>query len=260
MMDSSTGDWQQHMRGLLGIILILTLPLIGSLALANDSGEPDARALLEAAVEHLQAAESFKLAITQTGEAYPLAISLDGVNTLPASLISADAQYIKPGELFLTANMRVFLSLWMHVYSLDESQWLSFPAGAPWIPLPAYEGFDVNRLMAADDGIELVVETLREARIIKAATDNESEDEDEDTAWTLSGLAEPAAVTGLLFGFVEPNEDVQLLARLSVEDGSFVALELTMLETVDQPGKAPTVWHIEFSDYDAERDFEPPSL
>ncbi len=242
------------MRFWLLIILALELLLGGGMASAEDADESQARALLEEAVAHLQAADSFTLSITQTGEPYPLAISLDGVNALPASLISAEAQYIKPGELFLSANLRMFLPVWLNVYALDERQWLSFPSGAPWLALPASDGFDVNNLMAADDGIQLVMENLREPRII-----DEAARIGENVFWELRGLAEPAGVSALLFGFIEPQDNVELVAHINAEDGRFASLELTMLETAEAEDKEPTVWRIQFGAYDEERDFEPPS-
>lgn len=246
-------DWLNPLR--IWILTTLALVLLaGGPILADDGGENEARALLEAAVAQLQAADSFKLAIAQTGEPYPLAISLDGFNSLPASLISADAHFIQPGELYISVNVRLFLSVWLNVYALAEKQWLSFPSGAPWRLLPPFEGFDVNRLMAADDGIQLVIDGLLAPRII-----DDPALIDDEMYWRLQGLAEPAGISALLFGFIEPQDHVELVAYIHAEDGRLASLELTMLETAGIEGVEATVWLLEFYDYDGERDFEPPS-
>lgn len=245
------------MRYPIPVILTLTLLLVsGVSALAQASKDADVgdpQALVDAAVDHLQAAESFKLTITQTGEPYPLALSFDGVNMLPASLQSAEAQYISPDELHISALVQLFIPLSLDIYSLGERQWLSFPSGAPWFQLPAFEDFDVNRLLAPGDGIEFVMDNLEEPHIIDAETPDEEEE-----VWTLGARAAGAGVSGLLFGFIEPQDDVDIVATISAADGRFAGLEITMLETVSDPDKEASVWHIRFHDYGGMRDFEPP--
>ena len=242
------------LRALIRIVALVSLALASIVVAAQDDEAPDASALLDAAVEHLQASDSFKLAITQTGEPYRLAISLDGVNSLPATLISADAQVISPGQLYVSANVKMFLSLWLDVYSLDQRQWISFPSGAPWLQLPAFEDFDVNRLLAEDTGMAYVMDNLQAPKILDdAVLVGELE------TWQITGIAAPEGVSSLLFGFIEPQEDVEIVAHLDANDSSFVSLVITMLETLEVNEDEPTVWHIQFSDYDAERDFEPPS-
>ena len=246
------------MRYPIRALLALAMLLIGggaSLSQQTDDADlVDPQALVDAAVDHLQAAESFKLAITQTGEPYPLALTFDGVNMLPASLQSAEAQYIRPDELHISALVQLFIPLSLDIFSLGEQQWLSFPSGAPWFQLPAFEDFDVNRLLAPGDGIEYVMDNLEELEILAAETP-----EEEETDWTLRARAAGAGVSGLLFGFIEPQDDVEILATITAADGRFAALDITMLETVGDAGKEPSVWHIVFHDYDEPRDFEAPA-
>lgn len=245
------------MRLRLFLILCLSLLTIsGALSLAQETDQTDApaaTALLDAAVDQLQAADSFKLAITQSGEPYPLSLTFDGVNMLPASLKSAEAQYISPDELHISALLQLFIPLSLDIYSLGEQQWLSFPSGAPWLQLPAFEGFDVNRLLAAGDGIEFVMDNLENPQIL----DDQAQDGDE-IAFQLQARAAGAGVSGLLFGFIEPQDDVEIVAGIDAADGRFASLDITMLETVGDPEIEPSVWHIQFSDYDEPRDFEPP--
>ncbi|MCY3779721.1 MAG: LppX_LprAFG lipoprotein [Chloroflexi bacterium] len=238
-------------------ILFLTLLLAPggqSLAQESEESEAQAQALLDAAVDRLQAADSFKLTITQTGEPYPLSLTFDGVNMLPATLQSAEAQYISPDELHISASVRLFIPLSLDIYSLGDRQWLSFPSGAPWLQQPAFEDFDVNRLLAPGDGIESVMADLQDPRI----TDDQALI-NEQPAWKLGARAAGAGVSGLLFGFIEPGDDVELVAYITANDGRFVVLEITMLETVGEPEVEPSVWRIQFSDYDGPRDFEAPS-
>lgn len=212
-----------------------------------------AETLLAAAVDHLQAADSFKLSIEQTGAAYPLALSFDGVNTLPATLTSAEAQYVSPNELHISALLHFFIPLALDIYSLDDRQWLSFPSGAPWNLLPAWEGFDTNRLLAAGDGIEYFMDSLQDPQLAPGDASP-----DEDALWQVRGRAPGAGVSGLLFGFIDPQADVAIRAFIRPEDGRFAALEITMLETLGAAETEPSVWRIRFHDYDAPADFDAP--
>ena len=94
------------------LVLILTCIVLlasVSLAMAQEARSSVPQELLDAAVDNLQSAESFKLAIKQTGEPYPLALSFDGVNLLPATLTGAEAQYVSPNELHISALLQLFI-------------------------------------------------------------------------------------------------------------------------------------------------------
>lgn len=237
------------------ISLVIALALFAGLggARAQEMPDPEPRDLLAAAVEQLQSAESFRLAIEQSGPAYPLALTFDGVNTLRATLDSAEAQVISPSELHISAHLRLIIPLALDIYARADQQWLSFPSGAPWIQLPAFDDFDVSRLLAPGDGIDKLMTDLQEPRI--AAEDLI----DERLAWHIQGTAAGDAVEILLFGFIEPQDDVEIDAYLTIEDGRLAMIEILMLETALDPELEPVVWRVKFYDYDAARGFDPPS-
>ncbi len=237
----------------IALIVAAAIFVRAGLSLAQEEEISAPQLLLNDAVAQLQSAESFRLAIEQSGEAYPLTLSFDGVNMLHATLESADAQVISPNELYISARLRLIIPLTMNIYARDDQQWLSFPGGAPWIPLPAFEGFDVSRLLAPGDGIEKVMTDLREPHFASAAL------VDGWPAWRIQATAPGDAVSGLLFGFINPIDDVEINAYLSVEDGRLALIEILMLETAHDPDLAPSVWRIQFYDYDAPRGFDPPA-
>ena len=210
--------------------------------------------LLDAAVEQLQSADSFRLAIEQSGAPYQLALTFDGVNMLPATLQSAEAQVVSPNELHISAHLHLVIPLSLEIYSRDDRQWLSFPSGAPWWQLPAFEDFDVSRLLAPDDGIDKVMTDLRDPQIFGSEALI-----DERFAWHIQALAAGDAVQGLLFGFIDPRDDVEIDAYITVDDGRLALIEILMLETAADPDAEPSVWHIRFFDYDAPRGFEAPA-
>jgi len=227
------------------LALLILLTLIYCMPLRAQT-MPNVQNMLENAVAELQSARSFRLSISQSGASYPLSITIDGINLIPATLQSADAQYISPNELHISAALHIFLTLTMDVYSLDDRQWISFPSGAPYFLLPAFQGFDVNRLLARDDGINRVTANLQGLEVVEM--------DDSDIAHLRARCA-GELVSGLLFGFIEPSDDVEIDFWLHA-DGRFAQIDLLMLETAPDD---PSRWHITFSDYDAPRDFTPPA-
>jgi len=233
--------------------IVVALLAVAGLSQAQKAEPSAPQLLLNDAIAQLQSAESFRLAIEQRGQPYPLSLSFDGVNTIEATLESADAQVISPDELYISARLRLIIPLTMDIYAQADRQWLSFPGGAPWIPLPAFEGFDVSRLLAPGDGIEKMMTELREPQITAAAL------VDQQPAWHIQATAAGDAVEGLLFGFINPVDDVEIDAYLTVDDGRLALIEILMLETASDPDAAPSVWRIRFYDYDAPRGFDPPA-
>lgn len=239
------------------LLMVMTAVFMVGSALfagAQDVIEAEQQALLDVAVEELRSSYSFRLAIEQSGVPYQLALTFDGVNMLPATLQSAEVQVISPNELHISARMRLIIPLSMEIYSRDDRQWLSFPSGAPWLQLPAFEGFDVSRLLAPDDGIDKVMTELRDPQF--AATEALI---DGQPAWHIQAFAAGDAVAGLLFGFIDPQDDVAVDAYITVETGRLALIEILMLETADHPDSEPSLWRIKFYDYDAPRVFDPPT-
>ncbi len=237
------------------IALLFALALLAYVAAAQDqeAPAPEPRALLEAAVEQLQAASSFRLAIEQSGEPYQLTLSFDGVNMLGAGLTQAEAQVISPNELYISASLRLIIPLSLAIYAQDDQQWLSFPRGAPWLELPAFEDFDISRLLSPGEGIDQVMTQLHDPQLAEAEALV-----DEQPAWHIQATAPGAAVEVLLFGLIEPTDDVEIDAYINLDDGRLALIEILMLETALDPDMDPTVWHIKFYDYDAPRGFDAP--
>ena len=241
------------MKNRITLIIAACLVFCAGFAGAQEMPRVEPQALLDAAVEQLQSADSFRLAIEQSGAPYQLALTFDGVNMLPATLQSAEAQVISPNELHISAHVHLIIPLSLDIYSRDDRQWLSFPSGAPWWQLPAFEDFDVSRLLAPDDGIDKVMTKLRDPKIV----DSEALVDDQ-LAWQIQATAAGDAVEGLLFGFIDPQDDVLIDAYITVADGRLALIEILMLETAGDPDVDPSVWHIRFFDYDAPRGFEAP--
>ncbi len=236
---------------LVGFCLMLTACDTGQ---ANRVELPeDPQAYLEDVVVNMQAVDTFRMTIEQTGPAYPLLLSFDGVNIVEAELKRGTAQFATPNELFINVTLKVGVTVSVDIYSLDDTQWASFPSGAPYYQLPPYPDFDISRLMADGDGMEYAMTNLENIEIL-----GEESLIDGTNVIHLQATASGEVVNGLLFDLIEPTGDVRVDAYINPEDDRFAQVIVTMLETVTDEDSEPSVWNIEFYDYNAPKDFNVP--
>ncbi len=213
----------------------------------------DPQAFLEEVVVNMQALDTFRMIVEQTGVSYPLLLSFDGVNVVRADLRRGVAQFIAPDELFINVTLRIGVVVSVDIYSLEEDQWASFPSGAPYYKLPPYEGFDIGRLMADEDGMEYAMTNLNDIEILGVETLIDGTD-----AIHVTATADGDVVLGLLFGLIEPQDDVKVDVYIDPVSKRFTLVEVTMLETVNDETDEPAVFRIEFYDFNDEKDFVAP--
>lgn len=236
---------------LIGLCLVLTA--CGGDQASRNELPSDPQALLEQIVKNMQATDSFRLTIEQLGAPYPLLLSFDGVNLVEAELRRGTAQFVAPNELFVTATLRIGVVVTVDIFSLDDKQWASFPSGAPWYRLPAFPDFDISKLMQDGHGMEHAMTNLEDIEVIGEETLI-----DGTNALHIQARASGEVVRGLLFGLIEPEADVQVDAYINTADSRFSLVEVTMLETATEDVEDPSVWRIEFYDYDEPKDFDVP--
>ena len=210
----------------------------------------DPQALLKTAVDAIQAADSFRMTIEQTGSPYPMRLSFDGVNMLTAELQRGAAQYVSPNELFIQVKLDIGVTAVIDLFSRGDHQWIRLVGGAPWLTLPVAEDFDISRLMARGDGLEYAMTHLNAPQIL-----GEAALIDGTQTFHIRATASGETVQGLLFGLLEPKGEVQIDVHIRTDSQHPALLEMTMPTADDAE---PAVWRIEFYDYDAPRDFEGP--
>lgn len=214
----------------------------------------DPQTYLEDVVVNMQAVDTFRMTIEQIGPAYPLLLSFDGVSIVEAELKRGTAQFATPNELFINVTLKIGVTVSVDIYSLDDTQWASFPSGAPYYKLPPYPDFDISRLMADGDGMEYAMTNLENIEILGEETLI-----DGSSAIHLKATAPGEVVQGLLFDLIEPEGDVQVDAYINPEDNRFSQVVVTMLETVTDDNEEPSIWRIEFFDYNDTKDFAVPA-
>ena len=158
-------DCEGHaLKNWIVLLFAAALMLCPVVSQAQAAPEAEPQTLLDGAVDALQSASSFRLGIEQTGAPYQLALTLDGVNMLPRHLKRRRSAGHQPGRAIHQRPCPPDPAARVDIYSRDDRQWLSFPSGAPWLQLPAFEGFDISRLLAPDDGIDKVMTNLSDAQ------------------------------------------------------------------------------------------------
>lgn len=237
---------------IVGLCLLLTACDTGGGSRVNLPEDP--QTFLEEIVVNMQALDTFRMTIEQVGLPYPLLLSFDGINNVQAELRRGIAQFVAPDELFINVTLRIGVAVSVDIYSLENEQWASFPSGAPYYKLPPYEGFDIKRLMADGDGLEYAMTNLQNIEIV--GVENLI---DGTEAIHIKSTADGEVVQGLLFDLIDPQDDVQVDAYIGTADNRFALVEVTMLETVTEDNPEPSVWRIEFYDYNAEKDFPVPN-
>ncbi len=234
-----------------GLCLLMTACDTGQAQREEVSIDP--QDLLGEVVENMQAIETFRMTLEQVGPPYPLLLSFDGTSIVEAELRRGTAQFVSPNELFINVNLRIGVVVTVDIYSRDDVQWASFPSGGPWYQLPPFPDFDISRLMAEDDGMEYAMANLVDIKVIGEETLI-----DGTTAIHIQANATGEVVRGLLFGLIEPEDDVQVDVFINPEDNRFALVEVTMLETLTEDSDEKSIWRIEFYDYNEAQDFEAP--
>jgi hypothetical protein len=236
---------------LAGLCLIITACDTGQSSRAEIPTDP--QALLEEVVANMQSIDTFRMTLEQTGAPYPLLLSFDGTSVIQAELRRGTAQFVSPNELFINVNLRIGVVVTVDIFSRDDTQWASFPSGAPWYQLPPFPDFDISKLMAKGDGMEYAMANLENINIIGEETLI-----DGTNALHIQADATGEVVRGLLFGLIEPEDDVQVDVYINTSDNRFALVEVTMLETTTEDNDERSVWRIEFYDYNAPQDFDAP--
>lgn len=236
---------------LIGLCLIVTACDTGQLSRTELPTDP--QTLLSEVVANMQAIDTFRMTLEQIGSPYPLLLAFDGENVIQAELRRGTAQFVSPNELFINVNLKILVVVSIDIFSRDDTQWASFPSGAPWYQLPPFPDFDISRLMAEGDGMEYAMANLEDIQVIGEETLI-----DGTNAIHIQANATGDVVRGLLFGLIEPEDDVQVDVYINTSDARFALLEVTMLETISEDNEEHSVWRIEFYDYNAPQDFEAP--
>jgi|GEM_PF-405999 len=255
---------QQSRRSLpliLGVIAIIAIVVIVLLLTGTPSPideelpAPEPVALLSEVIDNLQAVETFRLLIEQTGAVYPFFVSLDeGQSVVQASMRRGEAQFRQPNILYATVNLRVGMLpvIGVDLYAEGLNQW--FRLAGSWINFPIAEGFDPGELMSDDGGFSHALNQLNEVEYIGTETLI-----DGTQTWHVRGTAAGEVVNELLFGLLEvPQERVTVDVYVERQTNLPAVLAVTIPDTATEEEPEDSVWRIEVYDVNGEITYEAP--
>lgn len=242
--------------GIIAIVAVVVLLLIGTPPpIDEEPPAPEPVALLSEVIDNLQAVETFRLLIEQTGAVYPFFVSLDeGQSVVQASMRRGEAQFRQPNILYATVNLRVGMLpvIGVDLYAEGLNQW--FRLAGSWINFPIAEGFDPGELMSDDGGFSHALNQLNEVEYIGAETLI-----DGTRTWHVRGTASGQVVNELLFGLLEvPQEIVTVDVYIEQQTKLPAVLAVTIPDTATEEEPEDSVWRIEVYDVNGEITYEAP--
>lgn len=206
---------------------------------------PEPLAVLNAAADNIHAAESFRIEVIREGAPYFIETDV----TDDALLFNrATINYVAPDALEGQVRARLLgVPFNLNILARGDLQWVQLP-GAPWTDqLYFAPGFNPQDLIAEESGFQAALNALIDIEMV-----GQERLEDGTTVYHLTGQAEGPAVSDLVVGLIEADEEVLVDAYIRVEDNMPVRLVLTMPNTVSETEPDPTQWVVDVYDFNAE--------
>lgn len=221
---------------------------------ASQQTPTDPSAVLHDVITSMRGIDTFQLEIEQTGAPYPLDISLDGETIVPATIARGTGQFVAPNVLFATVNVDMGLVLTIDIYTRDNLQWVAVPSGSDnWISFPPVSDFNLADFLAENEGLDLALSNLQAVEIL-----GETELIDGSRAIHVRGLTDGDLISDLIFGLIPADAEVQVDLFIDPETNYFSQVEITMLGTETEEVPEPSLWRVEFFDYNGAKNFSVP--
>lgn len=210
--------------------------------------------LLNEVIDNVRSVSTFRMILQQEGAPYPFFITLDGGSTnITATFTRGEAQFVNPNVIFANVNLNIGVVISVDLFARNEDQWLRAPGSSAWLHFPFSEGFDPGGIIAEGKGLESAMTKLRDLEFL-----GEEALDDGTPAYHLRGIAGGEVISELLFNLINPEGDVQMDIFINRDSKQVALINAAMLGTETEENPDPTVWVVEFYDYDAPQDFVAP--
>ncbi len=249
---------RRYLRPVLALPLLLALLLMlnacnGTTTTPTPEATPEPETLLRTAVEIVQAAETFRMDILQTGAPFSFSIPLPAIGSVGAVLESARAQYVAPDTMQASARIVVgSLPYELLLFSRGDNQWLSLDQ-TTWVNLIFAQGFNPALLTQDGGGFESALAHVSEI-VYEGQTTYEIGNV---PVHHISGRARGEAVSALLVNLLQLPE-VLIDVYIETATGRPLRIVLTLPEGAEAQETAPTTWRIDIYDYNAPAELDDP--
>ncbi len=223
------------------ILLVVSLTLL--MGCAPDPPPADALALVEAAADHIQAAESFAVSIERSGA--PAYIDGNGV----INFLRATGSYVAPDRVQARVRVQVSgLAGDIDVIAIGEEQYYrhAILTGGAWLNAEFSPGFNAETLVRSESGLARAMRAIKSLTLVGPAT------LDGVRMWHLTGTAVGSEVAALTIGLIPAEDDVEVSLYIRADTGQAERMILVQPDTVSDSEPEPSTWTVEVYDYNGD--------
>lgn len=240
----------------IGLLLMLLV-----LAACNGNGDedetpPDSQALLTEAATNINAAESFRFEVRQSGA--PTYFSFEGFEDLEISLNSANATFESPNSVLATISVLIGGQTQdIAVIAVENRQYYKHPllTGGEWAQETLVSDFEPSDLLSAESGIGNALLSMRDVTYV-GNTEVKSV-----PVYHLRGVVDAELAQAVTFGLMDTaTGDVQMDVYVRREGTRRLArIEIVEPSPTDAEEDLSKTWEIDFDRYNQETNIaEPP--
>ncbi len=225
-------------------LMLIISPVLMVLAACGGSPSealPEPLPILNAAAEHVNSAESFRMEVWQEGAPYYIESDV-----IDGDLIfdRARMDYVAPDVLQGRIRAQLgALPFELGILARGEYQWVRLP-GAGWTDsLYFAPGFNPRTLIAEDSGFQAALSALLDIEMIGRVRL-----EDGTPVYHMRGQADGPAVSELMVYIITADDPVNIDAYVHVETNIPVRLVVTIPDTETEAYPDPTKFYVDLYD------------
>ena len=234
-------------KSLLSLLFVFTL--IGAAACRpNPEPDPTPEEIVQNTAQRMRQLSGFHFAITHSGpSAY-----LDPDNII--SLVRADGDFTAPDKAQATVLVKLtgFVTK-VDVISVADVQWQTNPLTGQWEELPPNWGFNPAVLFDAEIGLQAIL--AADISDLTLTGKEKLEDGPDTELYALSGKVAGDRLFSMSGGLIGP---AAADAQLWVLPETFELVRVILTEPAASEEDSPSVWQVDFANYDQALEIEPP--
>jgi LppX_LprAFG lipoprotein len=220
---------------------LLILAGCGGNQAASPTPLPEPKALLDVAAQTIQNARSVRFKLQLTGA--PAFIDLNNL----ISFVSADGAYVSPDKVTGKVSAAVAgISGTIDIVAIGDDQYYKHTilTGNQWLKDAFSPGFNADRLIRGDQGIRKAIDSLKNLQYVG------TQDLFGVQVHHIQGTAAVADIQAVTVGLIRGTGEATVDVYLNVETGNLERMTLLQAETATKENPEPTLWTMEFFDYD----------
>ncbi|HRE49574.1 MAG TPA: LppX_LprAFG lipoprotein [Aggregatilineales bacterium] len=233
---------QSSRRLIIALCLILALTACGGGgSAATPTVAPTARTLLDKAAMDIQGVASLHFKLQLSGAPG----FIDDAKLI--SFVSADGGYTAPDKVGAKVSAAVSgIPGQIDIVAIGDEQYFKHIVltGNRWLRQDFSPGFNADKLIRGEDGIKRALNSLREVKLEGV------EDLFGVQVYKVSGIASVSEIMAVTAGLIRGTGDAIATIYIRVDTERVERMVLIQPETVTDQYPEPTMWTMEFFDYD----------